>query len=72
MSTSGATRMSKLALMVAGTTLKATPPSSLVRFTEVTAPSFKWGLDCSLRQGGEQQVTQGSLASSSSSVALPP
>lgn len=44
-------RKSKPALIMAGTTLYATPPSSLVRFTEVTAPSFKWGFDCSLWWG---------------------
>lgn len=51
MSTSGARRKSKLALRVAGTTLQATPPSSLVRFTDVTAPCFRWGFDCSLWSG---------------------
>lgn len=52
-------RKSKPALITAGTTLYATPPSSLVRFTEVTAPSFKWGLDCSLWWGPGARAARG-------------
>ena len=60
-STVGGMRMSKLAAISEGTTLKETPPSSMVRLSEVTSPRVRLESDLSLggRKGESTSTTQG-------------
>lgn len=52
--------MSKLAAISEGTTLKETPPSSMVMLSEVTSPSVRPESDLSLgeRKGESPSATQ--------------
>lgn len=52
-STVGGMRMSKPAAISEGTTLKETPPSSMVRLSEVTSPRVSLVSDLSLGDTGE-------------------
>lgn len=60
-STVGGMRMSKPAAISDGTTLKETPPSSMVRLSEVTSPRVRLESDLSLggRKGESPSATRG-------------
>lgn len=60
-STVGGMRTSKLAAISEGTTLKETPPSSMVRLSEVTSPRVRLESDLSLggHKGASPSATQG-------------